>query len=116
MVTSLFVYGTLMPGQRRWNVLQSHAIITEPVTARGHLWDTGLGHPAARFDGTGDDIPGVLVRIRPDVIDYVIATLDRIEGEGVLYRRVEVSTSGGSAISYEWLGPTDGLLPLSGGW
>lgn len=112
----LFVYGTLMPGQPRWPALRRHAVATAPATAKGHLWDTGAGYPAARFDQTGGDIPGVLVTIAPDAVADVVAMLDRIEGEGVLFRRVEVVTSGGPAVSYEWIGRTDGLSPLLRGW
>ncbi len=114
--TAVFVYGTLMPGQSRWPALQPYAISTEPVTARGHLWDTGRGYPAVRFDVNGAEIPGVLVVIVPELVAEALAALDRIEGVGVLYRRVDVVTSGGPAISYEWLGSIQGLLPLPEGW
>ena len=113
---AVFVYGTLLPGQARWPVLRPHALSTAPATAKGRLWDTGAGYPAARFDETGDDIPGMLVTIAPDRLTDVIAVLDRIEGEGVLFGRVEVPTSGGRAVSYEWIGATDDLSPLPHGW
>jgi gamma-glutamylcyclotransferase (GGCT)/AIG2-like uncharacterized protein YtfP len=113
---SLFVYGTLMPGQLRWPVLQPHARSTEQATTRGHLWDTGMGYPAARFDERGRRIPGALVTIARDVGPDVIAMLDRIEGEGVLFRRVEIPTSAGPALSYEWVGSTERLSPLPSGW
>ena len=112
----LFVYGTLMPGQARWWALQAHVLSSEPAEAKGHLWDTGAGYPAARFDLSGPPVPGVLVTVAPDLLPDVLAILDRIEGEGVLFRRVEVLTSRGPAIAYEWMGPTEGLVPLSRGW
>jgi gamma-glutamylcyclotransferase (GGCT)/AIG2-like uncharacterized protein YtfP len=112
----LFVYGTLMPGQSRWRVLRAHAVSSEPARVSGYLWDTGAGYPAAHFDPTGYDIPGVLVTIAPDLLADVIVLLDRVEGEGVLFRRVEVLTSGGKAISYEWIGSTEGFIPLVNGW
>lgn len=114
--SAIFVYGTLLPGQSRWPVLEPHALSTQPATAKGRLWDTGAGYPAARFDETGDDIPGALVTIAPDEVARVLAMLDRIEGEGVLFRRVEVLTSSGPAVSYEWIGRTEALLPLPKGW
>ena len=113
---ALFVYGTLMPGQLRWPVLARYALGWERGCARGQLWDTGRGYPAARFDPADDDIPGVVVTVNPDTLADVIVRLDRIEGEGVLFRRVEVQTSAGPAISYEWLGSTDGLRRLLHGW
>lgn len=114
--TSLFLYGTLMPGQTRWPALEPHVISVESVQAKGRLWDTGAGYPAARFDQTGPDIPGVLVQVAPELLADVLAMLDRIEGEGVLFRRVETLTSGGPATAYEWIGPTDGMSQLFGSW
>lgn len=114
--SAIFVYGTLLPGQARWPVLRPNALSTAPATAKGRLWDTGAGYPAARFDEAGDDIPGMLVTIAPDRLTDVIAVLDRVEAEGVLFRRVEVPTSGGRAVSYEWIGTIDDLSPLPDGW
>ena len=114
--TRVFVYGTLMPGQSRWPVLEPYATEWAPATAAGRLWDTGSGYPAVRFDHGGEPVPGVLVTLAPDGAADAIARLDAIEAEGVLYRRVDVETSGGPAVSYEWIGPTDGLAPLTGGW
>ncbi len=113
---ALFVYGTLLPGQLRWPLLEPYAVIAEAAKAKGWLWDTGAGYPAAQFDPAGDDIPGVLVTIAPDRDADVIRLLDGIEVEGVLFRRVEVATSAGPALSYEWLGSTDGLRRLTQGW
>ena len=115
-VRRVFVYGTLMPGESRWPALRRYAVSWGPATARGRLWDTGRGYPAVRFDQSGDAVPGVLVTIAPESAAVAVALLDRIEGEGVLYRRVWVATSGGPAVAYEWLGPTEGLAPLAQGW
>ena len=114
--TSLFLYGTLMPGQMRWPALEPYALWAEPATAEGRLWDTGRGYPAARFDDEAHSIPGALVGIAPALLADLITALDHMEAEGVLYRRVHVVTSGGPAISYEWLGPIEGLRPLPEGW
>lgn len=113
---ALFVYGTLMPGQLRWPVLEPYSVATQLAQTAGRLWDTGSGYPAARFDPAAGDIPGVVVRIAPDRVADVILMLDGIEGEGVLFRRVEIVTSAGPAMSYEWLGSTDGLRSLPHGW
>jgi gamma-glutamylcyclotransferase (GGCT)/AIG2-like uncharacterized protein YtfP len=112
----VFVYGTLMPGQCRWPLLSPFAGSWQPATATGQLWDTGRGYPAACFDSGGGPVPGVLVTLAEGVAGAALRRLDEIEGEGSLYRRVEISTSGGPALSYEWLGPTYGLRPLAGGW
>lgn len=112
----VFVYGTLMPGEPRWPALRPYAVSWRPATAKGRLWDTGRGYPAVRFDEGGEAVPGTVVTIAPGLSADVVAILDRIEGEGVLYRRVDVVTSAGPAMSYEWLGPTDGLARLANGW
>jgi gamma-glutamylcyclotransferase (GGCT)/AIG2-like uncharacterized protein YtfP len=115
----VFVYGTLLPGEPLWPALAPHATSWAPATARGSLWDTGVGYPAARFDDGGADgdlVPGVVVTVDPDRYPEVVALLDDIEDVGVLYRRVQVVTSAGPAVAYEWLGPVDGLVPLADGW
>ncbi len=114
--TCVFVYGTLMPGKCRWTALRPYAVSWQAATARGRLWDTGCGYPAARFDDDAAAVPGVVVALAPGSVDDAIAVLDGIEGEGRLYRRVEVATSAGPALGYEWLGPLDGLVPLAYGW
>lgn len=111
----VFVYGTLMPGGSRWGSLRPYAESWEPATAPGRLWDTGRGYPAATF-GDGGRIPGVAVRLRPGMAAPAVAMLDGIEGEGTLYRRVQIATSAGSALGYEWIGPTEGFRPLPHGW
>lgn len=112
-----FVYGTLMPGEPLWPVLLPYASSWRPATAAGRMWDTGRGYPAVRFaPGVTDRIPGVVVDIRPDRLTEAVEVVDRVEEVGVLYRRVEVTTSGGAAMAYEWLGPTDAMSPLAGGW
>jgi gamma-glutamylcyclotransferase (GGCT)/AIG2-like uncharacterized protein YtfP len=112
----LFVYGTLMPGEQLWPALAPFAVAWEEATAVGRLWDTRLGYPAVRFAEGGDAVPGVLVALDADRLTAAIGLLDDIEEEGRLYRRVQVSTSGGPAWAYEWLGPTTGLAALPDGW
>jgi gamma-glutamylcyclotransferase (GGCT)/AIG2-like uncharacterized protein YtfP len=113
---AVFVYGTLMPGESRWSALRAFAESWEQATTSGSLWDTGQGYPAAIFAVGGDCFPGVIVTIRQDLWPQAIRRLDRIEDEGVLYRRVEISTSKGNATSYEWIGSTSSLHPMRSGW
>ncbi|MGH9038272.1 MAG: gamma-glutamylcyclotransferase family protein [Acidimicrobiia bacterium] len=112
----VFVYGTLMPGQPRWPYLRPYAVSWEAATAAGRLWDTGRGYPAARFDDPDHEIPGVAVLLAAETALEAVQVLDDIEGEGSLYRRVQIATSCGQALSYEWLRATDGFPPLPGGW
>ena len=114
----VFVYGTLLPGESRWPLIAEHVLDVERAAAPGDLYDTGRGYPAAVFApaaGAGRSagrVPGA----RLTVLDDLLPLLDGIEGEGTLYRRVEVATDQGPAWSYEWLGPVDGLAPLPAGW
>ena len=112
----VFVYGSLMPGQSRWRHLSPYAASWQPATAPGRLWDTGRGYPAAIFGDAGSEIPGVAVMLGPEATEAALRLLDGIEGEGTLYRRVEIVTSSGPALSYEWLGATEDFQPLPGGW
>lgn len=112
----LFVYGTLLPGEPRWPVLERVAVRVADAAAAGRLYDTGNGYPAAVFTTDGGTIVGALVIVEDAEWDELIARLDRIEGEGELYRRVECSVAGEPAVSYEWLGPTADLTPLPNGW
>ncbi|MDQ6726067.1 MAG: gamma-glutamylcyclotransferase [Actinomycetota bacterium] len=116
MVGSVFVYGTLMPGGPLWPAMEPYAASWRPAAAAGRMWDTGRGYPAVRFLAAGNLVPGVLVDIIPGLLAEATFALDRIEEEGVLYRRVEIVTSAGPAMAYEWLGPTDAMAPLTGGW
>lgn len=113
---AVFVYGTLLPGEPRWPLLEPYAAEVVDATVPGRLYDTGRGYPAARFRAGTRSVPGASVRVAPEHWETVVELLDRIEGEGTLYRRVEVTTSAGPAVSYEWLGDTDTLRELPGGW
>jgi gamma-glutamylcyclotransferase (GGCT)/AIG2-like uncharacterized protein YtfP len=112
----VFVYGTLMPGESRWPLLLPFAAEWEPATAPGGLWDTANGYPAARFDDLAGEVPGYVVVLDARRATDALGLLDRVEGEGVLFRRVTVTTSAGPAMGYEWLGPTGGLVRLPDGW
>ena len=107
----LFVYGTLMPGHLRWEVLEPHALGWRPAAVEGRLYDTGQGWPAAVFVPGDDLVRGWAVDLRPEVADAVVAHLDEVEGvEEGLFRRIEVALLGGEvAISYE-LGTDVGAL------
>ena len=115
MTDLVFVYGTLLPGERRWPLLAPYAASWLDADADGTLWDTGRGYPAAVF-APGGKVSGAVVRLVPALSARAVELLDAIEGEGTLYRRVVVATSGGPALAYEWMGPTEGLRRLPGAW
>jgi len=98
----LFVYGTLRPGEVRWHHLEEF-VVGDGVdaTVPGDVYDTGLDYPAAMFGGESV-IRGRVYELRPDRIDDALEHLDRVEGAvRGLYRRVEVTTSAGTAWAYE---------------
>jgi gamma-glutamylcyclotransferase (GGCT)/AIG2-like uncharacterized protein YtfP len=118
MITHLFVYGTLRPGQVRWRHLAPF------VTDEGHdasvpgaLYDTGNGYPAARFEGPGS-IRGRIYELRPDRLDECLHLLDEVEGAVLdLFHRVAVATSEGvEAWAYEYGGDTEFAEITSGDW
>jgi gamma-glutamylcyclotransferase (GGCT)/AIG2-like uncharacterized protein YtfP len=125
VTTRIFVYGTLKPGQSRWHILQPLADGDSSGWARGQLFDTGYGWPAAVFDeAVGDPVPGVVVAISPESISRALETLDAVEGvaDG-LFRRILVDVNGRPCWAYHWPGSTTGfnriarwpLVPKSGG-
>jgi gamma-glutamylcyclotransferase (GGCT)/AIG2-like uncharacterized protein YtfP len=118
VITHLFVYGTLRPGQQRWPFLEP--FVTDEgldETATGALYDTGNGYPAARFDRPGT-IHGRVYSLRVDRLDECLALLDEVEGAVVdLFRRVAITTStGDEAWAYEY-GDERQFQPIaSGNW
>jgi gamma-glutamylcyclotransferase (GGCT)/AIG2-like uncharacterized protein YtfP len=101
VTTHLFVYGTLRPGEVRWQHLELF-VVGDGVdtTVAGEVYDTGLDYPAARFGGNSRIVGRVYELTR---LDEALAHLDRVEGAvRGLYRRIEVTTeSGHVAWAYE---------------
>jgi len=92
----LFVYGTLRPGEVRWRHLAPFVIDDGiDATASGDVYDTGLGYPAARFDGAGR-IVGRLYRLTrvAEAIELLDAVEQAVRGR---YERVVVTTHDGVA-------------------
>jgi gamma-glutamylcyclotransferase (GGCT)/AIG2-like uncharacterized protein YtfP len=107
----VFVYGTLMPGRLRWDLVKEHVTAAEPARVAGALYDTGRGYPAACFDDDGE-VPGWVLTIEPSAHARLLALLDRVEGDE--YRRVRVATVDGRSVeAYDWVGARDELVPLS---
>ena len=104
MITELFVYGTLRPGDVRWKLLSPY-VIGDGVsdTVAGSVFDTGLDYPAAIFDGSGT-VHGMAYRLAEATIRQCLAELDHEEDTvGGEYRRVVVRTGRGlDAWAYEY--------------
>jgi len=106
------VYGTLKPGQSRWPILAPFTIRSDAnsrASACDRLFDAGYGWPAAVFDSrVRDQVPGVVVAIRPESINAALAALDAVEGVASgLFRRIVIDVDGQPCWVYHWPGPTD---------
>jgi gamma-glutamylcyclotransferase (GGCT)/AIG2-like uncharacterized protein YtfP len=110
----LFVYGTLMPGEARWHLLEPFAApgAPEAATAAGLLYRTPYGWPAAAFDQTAAAVPGLVVTLRDPAI--ALPVLDEIEGTGTgLFERRLIATTAGECWAYHWPGPTSGFQAIA---
>lgn len=111
----VFVYGSLMPGQRAWWRIAGHAApgrAPRPATLPdASVADTGQGYPALTLGGDG--VTGFVVELADPVA--ALRTLDRYEGPQ--YRRIRVVPDGG-AVCWAWLWTAGraGHRPLPRGW
>jgi gamma-glutamylcyclotransferase (GGCT)/AIG2-like uncharacterized protein YtfP len=114
-MTTLFVYGTLLPGEVRWHHLAPY--VTDdgtPDAVPGTLYDTGLGYPAFRATGTSF-VHGRRFTLVPDTLAAALAHLDAVEGAvRGLYRRITVRSVAGFDVElYEYgADGTHGALDL----
>ena len=117
-LNEIFCYGTLLPGEERWQFLAPFVLAYEPDQVSGRIYDTGLGYPAALFDRVGI-IHGFRFRLDPAQLLDALSLLDEIEGavEG-LYHRVQVTTSMGAQVhAYQYGGTPEGLVDIpEGNW
>ena len=82
---TLFVYGTLMPGQRAWSTLEPHVHAAWETAIPGRLYDTGRGYPAAVLGDGPARVAGWCCVLD----DFPIDELDGWEGDE--YVRVTVN-------------------------
>lgn len=118
MISSLFVYGTLRPGDVRWTLLEPFAADAgTDDTVAGRVYDTGLDYPAAIFGGDGT-IVGRTYALHRHLLEVALAALDEEEDTVLgLYRRVEVTTGRGvRAWAYEYGDGLELTLIPSGDW
>ena len=117
-LNEIFCYGTLLPGQERWQFLAPFVLAYEPDQVSGRIYDTGLGYPAALFDRVGI-VHGFRFRLDPAQLLDALSLLDEIEGavEG-LYHRVQVTTAMGAQVyAYQYGGTSEGLVDIpEGNW
>ncbi len=118
MITDLFVYGTLRPGEVRWPFLERFVDGDgDDDTVRGTLYDSGRGYPAARFDGAGL-IHGRRYPLQVESIAEALASLDEVEAAvELLFRRIAVRTAAGiEAWAYEYCDATELPRITHGDW
>lgn len=124
MISHLFVYGTLLPGDVRSHLLEPFVVDAGwPDRVAGQLFDTGDDYPAAVVRGqTGGESTAMIVgrtfALLEASLTRALEVLDEVEGvvDGE-YRRVPVTTeSGVRAWVYEG-GDGLPLTPIaSGDW
>ena len=83
----VFCYGTLLPGQERWQFLAPYVLDYQPDQVVGRVYDTVLGYPAADFDCVGV-VHGIRFRLDPGRLEEALSLLDEIEGAEALASRV----------------------------
>ena len=95
-MTLLFVYGTLRPGEVRWQHLAPYVMGEgREASVAGELYDTGLEYPAAMFGGPSR-IHGRVYPLDDAQLTDALAHLDEVEsGVRGLYVRVRVITDDG---------------------
>jgi len=92
-LTSLFVYGTLAPGEENAHIMDGMSGDWRKASVRGKRhnkgWGTHKGHPGFKPDDNGDIVNG-LVFISDDLPKHW-ARLDKFEGAD--YQRISINVT-----------------------
>lgn len=134
VVRHLFVYGTLLPGERNAGQIPDAAVRRRrPARVRGVLIDLGR-YPALRVvdddDGDGDDdddgddggdVVGELLTLTPAATPALLVALDAFEGPGYARRTLPVHVDDDGATVLAWVfvqvsGGPDGPTIPDGDW
>lgn len=118
----LFVYGTLQPGGQRHRAVAEAVRVVGPAVARGTLFRTPHGWPAAQFVEDGAPLHGTLLApVSAAAAAGMVAAADAIEDAPRLFRRVAVAVDAGGgarwAMAYAWnrdQGPPPGEVLADG--
>ncbi len=109
----VFVYGTLMRGQRAHHFLEGAEYLGEFILDNYAIYDLGS------FPGIKPKNDHRVFGEVYEIVPEMLPTLDRYEGEGSLYDRVKVSAGGDAgtveAYAYVYKG-NPGSEPLDGKW
>lgn len=92
----LFAYGTLKQGGKYHCYLEEAELVEEQATAKGILYDTGMGYPAMVLSDNGQ-VEGEIYEI-PDVLWPALDYLEDYSGnpETDLYEKVTITVQAGS--------------------
>ncbi|HEY9617489.1 MAG TPA: gamma-glutamylcyclotransferase family protein [Microcoleaceae cyanobacterium] len=74
-LTTLFVYGTLQPGERNYRVCEVYVVASQPAIVQGSLYHLPFGYPALTLEGDRA-IQGVLFSLAGP---KALAILDEFE-------------------------------------
>ena len=113
----LFVYGTLLPGEERWELLEPFVVgAGSPDSVAGTLYDTGEGYPAASFEAGDRRVVGQVFQLDGGRLDEALELLDEVEDAVLgIYRRVRVVTDAGLDVWTYQYGTGLQLTPIDGG-
>jgi gamma-glutamylcyclotransferase (GGCT)/AIG2-like uncharacterized protein YtfP len=113
----LLVYGTLLPGEERWELLEPFvAGPGSPDSVAGTLYDTGEGYPAASFEAGDRRVVGQVFQLDAGRLSEALELLDEVEDAVLgLYRRVRVVTDTGLDVWTYQYGTGLQLTPIAGG-
>ncbi|MCA1029577.1 gamma-glutamylcyclotransferase [Bacillus timonensis] len=90
----VFVYGTLLVGERNHHVAQPHLIDVESGSVKGYLYNVGA-YPALVLDEMGTEIVGEWITVTEEGLRHMDLLEDYVEGRGHnLYERVWVKDAG----------------------
>lgn len=118
----MFVYGTLRPGDIRWQFLAPFVVDEgwdDSIT--GRLFDTGLDYPAALLDHRAEPGGTIFGRTYPLLHESLNRCLEVLDAEeetvGGRYRRIVTTTRlGTTAYVYEYGDGLDLVAIDSGDW
>ncbi len=115
MMKKVFVYGTLMSGERASDMLDRGSFLGE-YTLNGYTtYDLGP------FPGIKEDKEGEVLGELYDIPDSLIQSLDSYEGEGGLYKRTLVTVRNAQSVVndvfvYVYLGSVSDCARVLGRW
>lgn len=118
--TCFFAYGTLRRNAPMHSLLEADVRYLGPASYRARLLDLGDFPGVVASESAQDVVVGELFLVRAEVVEEVLARLDRYEGPAFVRREVQVrGEDEGDVLAwvYHYGGdPARGRLVASGDW